>query len=398
MTEVPEVDMKKELTLIFIAAIKAGTSDIHIVPEHKKIYVKFRVDGKFVNYKIMAIENLELLIRKLKIIGNLKTEENRLPQDGSFTITVENKEIFIRASLFPTLYGEKAVLRILSTENEDITATKLWIHKFHEQKIEKYIKRKNGLILIVWPTGSGKSTTIVSILKQFDPEKYNITTLEDPIEYRINGVTHSQINHRIGFDFAVWLRSILRQDPDIVMVWEIRDMETAKLSMEAAITGHLVLSTLHANSGTNSVQRLISLNVDSNMIISGLKLVISQQLIRRLCPHCKKKYFPTPEVLSEIQSTIGRIVSIKWELHLFAEDENGCEKCNYTGFKGRIGIYEVFELTKAIKKLILEKQSENLVEEQAMKEGMVSLRQDGIIRVVEGDISLAELNESIGDM
>lgn len=388
-------NIDRALNLIYTNAIKLKASDIHLIPEINHIFVRFRVNGKFVDFKSISIENLDLIVWKIKILSNLKMEENRLPQDWSFLVIIDGKEVFLRVSTLPTIYWEKIVMRVLSTNSESIPLESLWIHKEQEDKIEKYTWKKNWLILIVWPTWSGKSTTILSIIKQFNPIHHNISTLEDPVEYRIKWVTHTQINHRIGFDFATWLRSILRQDPDIIMVWEIRDAETAKLSIEGAITWHMVLSTLHANSGANSIQRLISLKIDPNMIISALKLVISQQLIRKLCPHCKEKYTADKEVVDLFKKIVGNITPINNNLSLYKESEKWCEECNFSWLKWRIWIFEVFEVTKFIKNLILDWKSENEIEEQSEKDWLISIRQDWLLRVLDWDISLSELKDAI---
>lgn len=315
-------DLERDLGKVFVDAVNMKTSDVHIVPEKHVVYIKFRIEGRFTTYKVIGEKHKSHLAAKIKILGDLKIDENRLPQDGCFTLRLPEGEIYLRISILPTLYGEKIVMRILnSTSGGSSDIEQLGFLPHDRQKIERNLEKKHGLVLIVGTTGSGKSTTILNLIKTFNPQDYNITTLEDPIEYRITGVTHSQVNHDIGFDFAAGLRSILRQDSDIIMVGEIRDSETAKLCMEAAITGHLVLSTIHANSSVNSVLRLASLHVDEHMIAAGMNLVVSQTLVRRLCKHCRVSYTPPVELRQKISEALKGIEPVKEEFDLYRAKE-----------------------------------------------------------------------------
>ncbi len=393
-----DFDIEKHLGNLFVEAVRLGASDIHMIPEKNTIYIKFRIEGVFRLYKIISSKHQDHLMAKIKVLGGLHMHETRLPQDGSMTIRVDGGEIYIRISTMPTLYWEKAVFRVLNSTNREVNFENLWFLKHDSIKIQKYLKEKHGLILIVWWTGSGKSTTILTMLKQFDPKDHSIVTLEDPIEYRIQWVSHSQINHQIGFDFSTGLRSLLRQDPDIIMVGEIRDKETAKLCVEAAITGHLVFSTLHANTSMNCIQRLMGLWVDTHMITAGLNLVVSQALVRKLCPNCRLKYIPEPLVLKRIQERLKNISVISNDIFLYKQGENWCEHCNFTGYKWRIGVYEVLEITKTIKQLIINQASWSEIEEQAMKEWMINIQQDGLLKAISGEICYTDLNEKMWEI
>lgn len=393
-----EFDIEKNLSKIFLDAIQSWASDIHILPEKSHIFIKFRIEWKFKLYKIISNKHKEQLISRIKILSNLRFDEQRLPQDWSITIYLEWWEVYLRISTLPTLYWEKIVMRVLNSNWMNISLEALWFHEIYRSKVEKYLREKNWLVLVVWATWSGKSTTLLTILKHYDPKEFNITTLEDPIEYRIQWVTHSQINHRIWFDFSVWLRSILRQDPDIIMVWEIRDKETAKLCMEAAITWHMVFSTIHANSSLNCIQRLSSLWVDEHLIAAGLKLIISQNLIRKLCPKCKKEYSPNWGIINFLNNEISKFKKIDENLILYNHNPSWCGYCNNTWYKWRVGIFEILEITKWIKKIILSQSWEQEIEEQGIADWYLNIKQDWLIKVVEWLISLKELNEKLGNI
>lgn len=387
-----------ELDAIFTKSLSLGASDIHIEPEEDELLIRIRVDGRFVEYGRFPGTEKAPLIAKIKILASLKIDEQRLPQDGkaSYQDISTDKNVDLRVSIIPTIYGEKVVIRLLRKENELLDLRSIGVLPMNMVKVKKHLENQFGLVLIVGPTGSGKSTTLYSMLSRFDPEEKNISTLEDPVEYRIKGVNHTQINPQIGFNFADGLRSLLRQDPDIIMVGEIRDAETARLAVEASITGHLVFSTIHANSTVNTLQRLTNLGIDPLLITSSLRLIVSQRLARKLCPHCKIAYKPDELIKKKVLSRIGKYVSEPDDLMFYRALEGGCEKCNHKGHKGRTGFFEILEMTEGIEKMILAHASKTQLEIQAIGDGMITIKDDALIKVVLGEVSLEEVLQVLG--
>ncbi len=377
---------------LFLSSLQKWASDIHIEPSEKNIQIRLRIDGNFVLYKTLELAKIESLIARIKIMAYLRIDENRLPQDGKINFNLFWwKSIDLRVSILPTIYGEKCVIRVLKKEETPPALSDLWILPYNMVKIKKHLKDTSWMILAVWPTGSGKSTTLFSLLSQFNAQENNISTLEDPVEYRIKWVNQTQIHPTIGLDFATGLRSLLRQDPDIIMVWEIRDEETAKLAIESSITGHLVFSTLHTNSATHTIGRLLNLWIDPLLLSSSLKMIISQRLVRKLCPHCKQKYIPDEKLRSVLYGKIGKYIKDKENLSLYNPHTDGCEKCNFTGYKGRIWIYEVLEMNEKIETLLLQWASRTQLEIQAIWDGMVTIKEDALLKVVIWDTSLEEI-------
>ncbi len=376
---------------MFLAALKYKASDIHIEPEEDDVYIRFRVDGHFKEYKSVNIELKDQIIARIKIMSALKIDENRLPQDWKINYKLFwGKSIDMRVSILPNIYWEKIVIRILKKWDKPALLKDLWILPYNMIKIQKHLDDPSWMILAVWPTGSGKSTTLFSLLSQFDPKEKNITTLEDPVEYRIPWVNHSQIYPKIWFTFASWLRSILRQDPDIIMVWEIRDEETAKLAAEASITWHIVFSTLHTNSAVNTIQRLINLWIDPLLISSAIRLIISQRLVRKLCDYCKIEYTPTDKIRQKIIWRVWRFLKNK-NFNIYKHKTGGCEKCNNMWYKWRIWIYEVLEITSWLEELLLKWASKTQLEIFAIWQWLIPIRDDAIMKVVLWDTSLEEV-------
>ncbi|MBP8016532.1 type II/IV secretion system protein [Candidatus Gracilibacteria bacterium] len=388
-----------DINTIFEDAIKLGASDIHIEPDEKNLNIRLRIDGHLINYKTLDENAKSSLVARIKVLGGLKIDEHRLPQDGkaSYKEKTNNKDIDLRINTIPTIYGEKIAIRILKKQSEWIDLKNIGILPMNMVKIKKQLNNNFGLCLVVGPTGSGKSTTLYSMLSTFDPSENNISTLEDPVEYRIKGVNHTQINPAIGFNFADGLRNLLRQDPDIIMVGEIRDSETAKLAVEASITGHLVFSTMHANSSVSTVQRLVNLGVDPLLIVSSLKMVISQRLARKLCTNCKIQYEPEQIIKNRFLEKIGKYINNAGELRFFKASESGCEKCNFKGYKGRIGLYEILEMTEGLEKLILAGASNAQLEIQAIGDGMITIKNDALLKIALGEISLEEVISVLGN-
>jgi len=378
---------------IFQDALAKWASDIHIEPDETNLNIRFRVDGTLVNYKTLDESYKSSLIARIKVIWWLKIDERRLPQDGkaSFNDKKTNTSIDLRINVIPTIYWEKIAIRLLKKENEWVDLRTIWILPMNMVRIKKHLDDNFGLCLVVWPTWSWKSTTLYAMLSTFDTNDKNISTLEDPVEYRIKWVNHTQINPAINFNFADGLRSLLRQDPDIIMVWEIRDSETAKLSVEASITGHIVFSTIHANSSVSTIQRLVNLWIDPLLIVSSLRMIISQRLARKLCPHCKIKYKPEEIVKDKVIKRIWKYINPNEELFFYKVNEAGCEKCNHKWYKWRTGIYEILEMTDWLEKLILSGASNTQLEIQAIWDGMVNIKDDALLKVALGEISLEEV-------
>jgi type II secretory ATPase GspE/PulE/Tfp pilus assembly ATPase PilB-like protein len=324
-------------------------------------------------------------------MSSLKIDENRLPQDWKINYKLFWwKSIDMRVSILPIIYWEKIVIRILKKEDKPALLKDLWILPYNMVKIKKHLWDPSWMILAVWPTGSWKSTTLFSLLSQFNPKEKNISTLEDPVEYRISWVNHSQIYPKIWFDFASWLRALLRQDPDIIMVWEIRDEETAKLAAEASITWHIVFSTLHTNSAVNTIQRLMNLWIDPLLISSAIRLIISQRLVRKLCSYCKIEYNPSDKIRQKIIWRVWRYLKNK-DFKLYRHKVWWCEKCNNMWYKGRIWIYEILEITTWLEELLLKWASKTQLEIHAIWEWMIPIRDDALMKVVLWDTSLEEM-------
>lgn len=377
---------------IFQKAIDLGGSDIHFEPNESNITIRIRVDGHFITTDRIALSQKSAIVARIKIMASLKIDEQRLPQDGKAIFKDANGgEIDLRVSIMPNIYGEKVVIRILKKESSLLDLRSVGILPMNMIKIRKHLDNSNGLILVVGPTGSGKSTTLYSMLSTYNPEENNISTLEDPVEYRMAGVNHSQIHPAIGFDFADGLRSLLRQDPDIIMVGEIRDAQTAHLAVEASITGHLVFSTIHANSTVNTIQRLVNLGIDPLLLVSALKLVISQRLARKLCMHCRIPYEPEAAIREKIVSRVGKYMSNKEHFKIYKANPEGCEHCKHKGYKGRTGFFEILEITEGVEKLILAKASKTQIEIQAIGDGMIHIKDDALIKVILGEVSLEEV-------
>jgi len=370
---------------IFTEAIKKHASDIHFKPLEDKFMVYFRVDGQMILYKEFDKIFHHPIVARIKIISGLKIDEHRLPQDGKSSFTLDGKEVDLRVSMLPTNFGEKVVIRLLEKSPTLVQLRDLGMLPNILLKVEKHLKASYGMILAVGPTGSGKSTSLFSMISTFDATARNISTLEDPIEYKIPNVTQTQINTDIQFDFSDGLRTLVRQDPDIIMVGEIRDKKTASLAIESALTGHLVFSTLHTNSAVGTIQRLLNMEIDKFLISAAVKLIISQRLARKICNHCRELY-PIPKQYYELLIEEIGVDPLKD----FFYKAKGCDKCNNTGYKGRIGLFEVLEMSPIIEEMIVKSASNQEIENQAVKEGMILLRKDALYKAVTGDITIEE--------
>ncbi len=385
-------------------AIFEGASDIHIEPTEKEVVARYRIDGILRDVMTMPKKIHPGIVARIKILANLKLDEHRLPQDGRFKIANKEYKISFRVSIIPVFDGEKIVMRLLNESAQILTLEQLGFQKKSLETIKRNIKKPNGMILVTGPTGSGKTTTLYTILNILNTPEVNITTIEDPIEYRMPRVNQSQVNHKIGYTFASGLRAFLRQDPDIVMVGEIRDNETADIAVNAAMTGHLVLSTLHTNDAPTALPRLEDMNIPPFLVASTVNVIIAQRLVRKICPHCIVSYnldktamkelevqFNIPEMLKVLEKE-GAIASAKEKLEsLLFYRGKGCKKCNQTGYKGRIGIYEVLEMTPEISELVLKKASSDDIMKTAVKQGLITMAQDGFIKAKNGITTLEEI-------
>lgn len=377
---------------IFLQAIRYKASDIHIEPNEKDLNIRFRVDWNFIDYKSLDIKHKDSVIARIKIMSYLRIDEHRLPQDWKIAYKLFWwKSIDMRVSVIPTIYWEKCVIRLLKKEDKPPELKSLWIMPYNMVKIKNHLKDNYGMILAVWPTGSGKSTTLFSLLSQFNPKEKNISTLEDPVEYRIPWVNHTQINPAIDFTFARWLRSLLRQDPDIIMVWEIRDEETAKLAVEASITWHIVFSTIHTNSASHTIQRLVNLWVDPLLITSSLRMIVSQRLARKLCTQCKLKYKASDKIRDYIVWKVWKYIKNKEDIFLYKAQDWWCKDCNHTWYNWRVWLYEVLEITDKMEALVLKNASRLQLEIQAIWDWMVPIKDDALLKVILWETSLEEI-------
>ena len=369
-------------------AVKANASDIHIEPQEKCMRIRFRIDGVLHEIMQQPIKLHPTVSSRIKVMGGMDIAERRIPQDGRITLKVEDKTVDIRVATLPSAYGENITMRLLNRSSHVLTMEDLGFPEKHLKRYEQATKLPYGFILITGPTGSGKSTTLYASLGSINTPDKNIITLEDPIERRMNGLNQIQMNSRAGMTFASGLRSILRSDPDIIMVGEIRDHETAKIAVESALTGHLVFSTLHTNDAPGALTRLGEMGIEPFLTASSLVGVIAQRLVRVLCPQCKKAYQISRE---ELLINVPDFPVGPDEKYVMLHKATGCLSCNNTGYKGRKGVYEFLSITESIQKLILEKASTNIIRDVAMSEGMNTLRQDGLMKVKQGLTSMEEL-------
>lgn len=396
-TIIEEAPIIKIVAVVLKHAIEGRASDIHIEPIRGKLKIRFRVDGALYNALLLPIKVHEGIITRIKILTNMQLDEKRKPQDGRFSTRISGRDIDFRVSTFPTYFGEKAVIRILDPQKEIFDLEKLGLQNNNLEIVKKNLKKPWGLVLITGPTGSGKTTTLYAMLQMLDREKYNIVSLEDPIEYNVEGVNQSQVRPEIDYDFANGLRSILRQDPDIIMVGEIRDSETANLAIHAALTGHLVFSTLHTNNAIGAIPRLIDMGVDPYLIPPTLIIVMAQRLARTLCEDSRKELEVKGKVkekleeeMKEMPETVKKKFGLPSKIYQ-ALPSSTCPK----GTRGRIGVFEVLEMTPAIEKLILTKPTEKDIMEEARKQGMITMKEDGILKIIKGKIGMEELWEII---
>jgi type IV pilus assembly protein PilB len=397
MTAIDESETKEEETIkvdapiiklankIIFDAIKMKASDIHIEPHEKGVTVRYRIDGVLHNILNLPLQIKSALTTRFKIMSHLDISERRLPQDGRIKATILGKEVDFRASTLPIIHGEKVVLRILEKGSLQLDLTKLGFEEISLQFFLDALEKPYGMILVTGPTGSGKTTTLYSALMRLNKPEVNIMTVEDPVEYSFQGINQVHVKEEIGLTFAAALRSFLRQDPDIIMVGEIRDFETAEIAVKAALTGHLVLSTLHTNDAPSTITRLINMGIEPFLISSSVLLVVAQRLVRKLCPNCKRQETVSKETLLKLGFTEAEIENLN------VYGPVGCSECNLTGYKGRIALYEVMPITDEIKELILTGATSLDIKRQAVKEGMFTLRRSGLHKIMQGITSIKEV-------
>lgn len=394
-----ESPVTKIVAVLVKHAVESRASDIHIEPFEDRVRVRFRIDGLLVTTLTLPKNLQSAVITRIKILSDLKIDETRLAQDGRFSTNLGGRKIDFRVSTFPTKNGEKIVMRILDPLTGKVELADLGLDGRSAEVLQRATDKPFGSILLTGPTGSGKSTTLAGILKNMNKEDVNIVTLEDPIEYFLDGVNQSQVHEEIGYTFASGLRHILRQDPDIIMVGEIRDRETAGLATQAALTGHIVLSTLHTNDALGVVPRLIDMGVEKYLIPSTLNVAAAQRLLRRLCQDCKLEVKANTAEEKMIQEAI-LAMPVEYQKTLLSKDgykiskpniKDPCKKCGGKAFKGRIGIFEMMEMNDELEKIILGTISEAAIREEAKRQGMITMFQDGILKVLKGVVSLEEL-------
>lgn len=364
-------------------AVESRASDIHIEPFQDYIRIRYRVDGVLKEVSTLSKETLASLITRIKIMSNLNIAEKRIPQDGRIMTKIADKSVDLRVSILPTVFGEKVVIRILNRDNYLVDKTKLGMNEEELDKLNKILKNPYGIILVTGPTGSGKSTTLYSMLSELNTLEKNIVTIEDPVEYMINGINQINVNVKAGLTFASGLRSILRQDPDVVMIGEIRDGETAEIAIRAAITGHTVLSTLHTNDAPSSVVRLVDMGIEPYLVATSVAGVIAQRLVRKICPHCKIAY--------EANDYEKKLMGVHKEEELILFKGSGCAYCGNTGYEGRTGVYEIMEITREHRELILKTTNSDTLRDLSISKGMKNINMACKRLVKEGITTIEEL-------
>lgn len=392
--------VSKILEIIIAGAITVGASDIHIEAQEKETRLRFRLDGVLQDISVFSQAINKLILSRLKLISGLKLNIKSEAQDGRFSIGMLKKQIEVRTSILPGPYGESVVMRLLDPDSIAITLDKMGLGEKLLAVLKHEISKPNGMILVTGPTGSGKSTTLYACLRSVNEPGSKIITIEDPIEYHLAGISQTQVNESGGYTFLEGLRSALRQDPDIIMIGEIRDKETAKIAINSALTGHLVFSTLHTNSAAGAIPRLIDLEVNAKVIGSALNIVLAQRLVRKLCPECKKEVVPTERERKIIDSVLVSIKEKKVDISNLNPNKmwtagTGCPACNGIGYKGRIGVYEAIVMDENIEKLLDLNPSAREIEKASLPQGILNMREDGVVKVLSGITSLDEVERVV---
>ena len=385
---IEEAPIAKIVSTILEYAATSRASDVHIEPQEDRVRVRYRIDGILYDRLSLPKKVQESVISRIKILADMKIDEHRIPQDGRFNFSVGSNAVDLRISVLPTVFGEKIVMRLLRKSGGIPTLPDLGLNGVSLRNLETNILRPHGIILVCGPTGSGKTSTLYSVLSKLNTPKVNIMTLEDPVEYQIPGVNQVQINPAVGLTFATGLRSFLRQDPNIILVGEVRDKETTELAIQAALTGHLVFSTLHTSDAAGALPRLLDLGAETFLLASTLNAVLGQRIVRKICTTCRQPYVPSPQLIDEMKKELGLLYPTT-EVKLFRG--KGCDECGNSGYFGRIGIFEVLPVTEKISNLILAHPDSGAVQKEAIVEGMITMKQDGYIKAIQGITTIEEV-------
>lgn len=386
---IKEAPIAKIVSNILEFAVKSRASDVHIEAEEKRSRVRYRIDGILHEKLTLPHEVHDSLISRIKILAGMKIDESRIPQDGRFSFRTGTEEVDLRVSTLPTVHGEKVVMRLLKKTGGVPDLPELGVRGRALKNLEDAIIRPHGIILVCGPTGSGKTTTLYSILSRINTPKVNIVTLEDPIEYQISGINQVQVNVDAGLTFASGLRSFLRQDPNVIMVGEIRDRETADLAIQASLTGHLVFSTLHTNDSAGALPRLLDMGAEPFLLASSITAILAQRVVRKIHDDCKESYKPEAPVEADIKTVLGKLLPEGGDMNLYKG--KGDEECANSGYLGRVGVFEVMPITEKIGRLILERSPASDIAKQAIEEGMITMKQDGYLKATEGVTSIEEV-------
>jgi len=384
----------KILEQILGTALKLNASDVHVEPEAGAVKIRFRIDGVLIEAGDIPVDNHHQFVSRVKILAKLKLNVSATPQDGSLSLTFDNNQVDIRVSVLPTAFGESIVMRILRQDKGSLKFEELGITGLARDRILQQMQKPNGMILTTGPTGSGKTTTLYAILNKLNEPGVKIITLEDPVEYRVEGITQTPIDARAGMTFAEGLRAVLRQDPDIVMVGEMRDMETAEIACQAALTGHVVLSTLHTNDAPAAIPRLMDLGTKPFVLAPAINAIIGQRLVRKLCEHCKEEYKLPENLMQRVKSiltAVPKAAKVEFPKVLRFYHSRGCDQCHKLGYRGRIGVYEVFTISETIEGLITKGATTTEIKKQAIEEGMITMAQDGILKALQGQTDVEEV-------
>lgn len=387
---IKEAPIAKIVSTILDYAMTSRASDVHIEPQADRVRVRYRIDGILYDKLSLPKGVQDALVSRIKILSEMKIDEHRIPQDGRFNFKAGENEVDLRISTLPTAHGEKVVMRLLRKSGGVPTLQELGLNGTALKNLETAISRPHGIIIVCGPTGSGKTTTLYAVLSKLNTPKVNIVSLEDPVEYEIVGVNQVQINPAVGLTFAAGLRAFLRQDPNIILVGEIRDSETTDLALQAALTGHLVFSTLHTSNASSTMPRLLDLGAESFLLASTMTAVVGQRIARKICSQCKESFVPPNEVVNEIKTILGPLFPKDLqEVKLYKG--KGCNECGSSGYLGRVGIYEVLSITDKIARLVLERADASTIEKQAVAEGMITMKQDGYLKVLQGMTTIEEI-------
>lgn len=387
---ITEPPIAKIVSTILEYAVKSKASDVHLEPQEDRVRVRYRIDGILYERLSLPLPVKDAVISRIKILSDMKIDEHRTPQDGRFNFKFADEEVDLRVSALPTVYGEKIVMRLLKKTGGVPSLPVLGLRGTALKNLEASILRPHGIILVCGPTGSGKTTTLYSILSKLNTTRVNILTLEDPIEYQIAGINQVQINPDVGLTFSTGLRAFLRQDPNIILVGEIRDKETTDLAIQASLTGHLVFSTLHTSDAAGALPRLLDMGAETFLLASTTNAIVGQRIARRICDHCKKEYKPPKGLVVELRKVLGTLLTKQDEEVVLYKGE-GCDYCGHAGYVGRVGIFEVLPVTEKIAQLILTKADSTTIEHEARAEGMITMKQDGYLKVLEGVSTIDEI-------